>query len=86
MRLPLEIVTKEPRTINARMRPKVTERGQATRGVWMKERSTVPKLVRTPAHQADGQSGHEPGREQLHHGKAGSPTSHQSISRRADNA
>ena len=86
MRFPLEIVTKEPRTINAWMRPKVTERRQSARGVLMKEGSTVPVLVRAPANQSDGQSGYEPCGEHPDHAPAGTAATPHSISRRADNA
>ena len=86
MRFPLEIVTKEPRTINARMRPKVTERRQSAGGVLMNEGPAVPVLVRAPADQSDGQSGHEPRGQHADHAPTGTTTTHHSISRRADNA
>ena len=86
MRFPLEIVTKEPRTINARMRPKVTERRQSACGVRMKEGPAVPVLVRAPADQPDGQSGHEPRGKHADDAPARTATTPHSISRRADKA
>ncbi|GAB1341920.1 hypothetical protein MASR1M101_10470 [Gemmatimonas sp.] len=60
MRLPLQVITKEPRTINARMRPKVTERGQPLELVGMEEAAAVTLLGQTPPHQPYGRPNREP--------------------------
>ena len=86
MRLPLEIVAKEPRTINAWVRPKVTEGCQTARGVFMKQRATVPMLMFAPADQSDRQSGDEPGDKHADHAPTGFVPAPHSISRRADSA
>lgn len=86
MRFPLEIVAKEPRTINAWVRPKVTEGRQTACGVFMKKRATVPMLVRAPADQSDRQSGDDPGGKHADHAPTGSVPARHSISRRADSA
>jgi len=48
MRLPPQIIVKEPRTINAWMRPKVTERRQSPEWPGMKQRPSMTALEERP--------------------------------------